>query len=150
MTDAPIWSRVVCLSVGGVLGVNARYWLALAIDRAAGIRFPWATFVINVTGSFLIGLGAVVLSRYGPHSLARVLVLTGFLGGYTTFSTFTYESLSLFERGDATRAALNLIGSVLLGLAAVWAGAMLGRAFVSEDQAVIALRGGEVRPGADD
>jgi CrcB protein len=72
--------QVGVLSLGGVLGVNARFWLGLLINRWTGPQFPWATFVINVTGSFLIGFLTMVLSHWLPHPSLRLMVITGFLG----------------------------------------------------------------------
>ena len=94
------WYQVAALSVGGVLGVNARYWLGVLINRWTGAQFPWATFAINVSGSFAIGLLSVLLARWLPHPHARLLVVVGFLGGYTTFSSFSFEALALWERGE--------------------------------------------------
>ena len=94
------WYQVAVLSVGGVLGVNARYWLGVVVNRWTGAQFPWATFTINVSGSFAIGLLSVLLARWLPHPHARLLVVVGFLGGYTTFSSFSFESLALWERGE--------------------------------------------------
>ncbi len=120
-------SKVVVLSVGGSLGVNARYWLGVWISGFAGPRFPWATFVINVSGSFAIGFLTFGLARWLPHPNLRLLLLTGFLGGYTTFSTFEYDLLALWERGEHRMAAANLFGSVGLGFAAVLLGTALAR-----------------------
>ena len=94
------WYQVAVLSAGGVLGVNARYWLGIVINRWVGVQFPWATFTINVSGSFAIGLLSVLLARWLPHPQVRLLVVVGFLGGYTTFSSFSFESLALGERGE--------------------------------------------------
>jgi len=124
------WSRVLILSAGGALGVNARYWLGVAMARSASPRFPWATVAINVSGSFAIGLGAVVLAARWPGPLPRLFVVTGFLGGYTTFSSFAFESLALWERGDRALSAANTLGSVAAGLAAVVLGVALGRALI--------------------
>lgn len=123
-----IWSRVLALSIGGMLGVNARYWLGLWVDRWAGPRFPWATFLINVSGSFAIGLLVETLARWAPHANARLLILTGFLGGYTTFSSFSLESLTLWERGQTGRSLAYVVGSVATCLVTVALGAGLGRA----------------------
>lgn len=98
--DMDLWYQVAALSVGGVLGVNARYWLGGLINRWAGSQFPWATFTINITGSFAIGLCTVFLARWAPHAHARLVVVVGFLGGYTTFSSYSFESLALWERGE--------------------------------------------------
>ena len=119
--------QVVVLSVGGVLGVNARYWLGVVINRWTGPHFPWATLTINVTGSFAIGLFSVVLARWLPHPHARLLVTVGFLGGYTTFSSFSFEALTLWERGERGLCVTYIIASVAASLAAVILGTALGR-----------------------
>jgi fluoride exporter len=122
------WYQVVALSLGGVVGVNARYWLGVVINRWTGPRFPWATFTINVSGSFAIGLLSVVLARWLPlFPNARLLVVVGFLGGYTTFSSFTFESLALWERGEWWLSLAYMAGSLAAGFAAVVLGTALGR-----------------------
>ena len=93
--------EVIVLSAGGVLGVNARYWLASWMSTWAGDRFPWATFAINVSGSFAIGLIATLLARWLPAHPARLFFLVGFLGGYTTFSSFAGSKPT--PSGGATR-----------------------------------------------
>jgi len=127
------WRQVAVLSIGGAAGVNARHWLGMAIARWASPRFPWGTVAINASGSFAIGVLAVVLARRWPDPLARLGVVTGFLGGYTTFSAFAFESFTLWERGDRPLAAANAVGSVALGLAAVTLGVALGRALVGPE-----------------
>lgn len=87
--------KVLALSIGGVLGVNARYWLGLWMNQWASPKFPWATFTINVTGSFAIGFLTIVLARWLPNANARLFLITGLLGGYTTFSAYSFESLSM-------------------------------------------------------
>lgn len=121
------WVKVALLTLGGALGVNARYWLGDWISRWASSQFPWATFTINLTGSFAIGLFAIVLSRWLPHPHLRLLVIVGFLGGYTTFSSYVFESLSLIERGEFLLAATYLAGSAIVGLVAVTLGVAFGR-----------------------
>jgi CrcB protein len=121
------WIRVAVLSVGGALGVNARFWLGVAISRWTSSQFPWATFTINVTGSFAIGLCTAVLARWLPHPHARLLITVGFLGGYTTFSSYSIESLTLWERGERGLCLTYLLGSVVAGFAAVVLGTVLGR-----------------------
>ena len=121
------WYQVAVLSVGGVLGVNARYWLGVVINRWAGAQFPWATFAINVSGSFAIGLLSLLLGRWLPHPHARLFVVVGFLGGYTTFSSFSFESLALWERGELGLCIAYMGGSVAAGFAAVVLGTALGR-----------------------
>ena len=118
---------VLLVSLGGVLGVNLRYWLGVWIADRSDPRFPWSTFMINITGAFLIGLLAPWLARSLPDPRVRVFLLTGFLGGYTTFSSFTLEALALWERGDITRAVVYVVAGNLIGLIAVGVGAWLGR-----------------------
>lgn len=119
------WGRVFALSVGGVLGVNARYWLGVWMNRWAAAH--WATFVINISGSFAIGFLAMALARWLPHPNVRLLVLTGFLGGYTTFSTLAFESAVFWERGDKGLAFANLGGSLVAGIVAALLGMALAR-----------------------
>jgi CrcB protein len=122
------WSKLLVLSVGGTFGVNSRYWLGVWMNRWASPQFPWATVVINVSGSFAIGFLTVALARWLSHPNIRLLLITGFLGGYTTFSTFEYDTLVLWERGESRLMAANVLGSVVAGLAAVWLGTVLARA----------------------
>src|SRR3954451_3399109 len=131
------WGPVLALSAGGVLGVNARYWLGYALSRWVTHPFPWATFVINVSGSFAIGFLTVALGRCLPHPNVRLFAVVGFLGGYTTFSTYAFDSLALWERGAVGLALANVAGSTLAGLLAVGLGVGLARALVVP------------RPGAD-
>ena len=86
-----------------------------ARESLGGPQFPWATFAINVSGSFAIGLFSVLLARWLPHPHARLLVVVGFLGGYTTFSSFSFESLTLWERGEWGLCLLYMVGSVACG-----------------------------------
>ena len=134
-------SRILVLTLGGALGVNARYWLGLAIGRWAPPGFPWATVLINVSGSFAIGLGAVLLAARWPSPLVRLFLVTGFLGGYTTFSSFAFESFDLWERGERSLSAANAVGSVAAGLLAVVLGVGLGRAIVGDGPGIV--RGAE-------
>lgn len=120
------------LSLGGALGVNARYWLGAWVSRLAPQGFPWATFLVNVSGAFAAGfLSAALLNRW-PHPHLRVLIVAGFLGGYTTFSAFTLESQTLWERGLFARAFAYVLGSLVAGLIAVTLGAALARRYVPE------------------
>jgi fluoride exporter len=118
------------LTIGGALGVNARYWLGVWMSRWVSPQFPWATFTINVSGSFAIGFLTILLARWQPQSPIRLLVVVGFLGGYTTFSTFSFESLTLWERGELSRALGYVVGSVIAGLAAVTVGAALAHGLI--------------------
>jgi CrcB protein len=120
---------VVGVGIAGALGALSRYGLgAFVADRYPG-AFPLGTFLINVTGSFLLGFLFVLLTeRAGLSPAWRISVTVGFLGAYTTFSTFTLETFRLIEDGALGTAALNVIGSLAVGLIAVWLGVSLGRA----------------------
>jgi CrcB protein len=124
------WGKLLALSVGGVLGVNARYWLGVWINRWASAQFPWATFTINLSGAFAIGFLTALLARWSPHSYLRLLLLVGFLGGYTTFSTFAFESVTLWQRGEWAFSLTYMVGSVVAGCAAVILGAALAHGIV--------------------
>ena len=100
----------------------------LAIMSRFGGRFPLGTMAINVSGSFLIGLLMVLFTeRFQPHPNYRLLLVVGFLGGYTTFSSFEYETLALMRGGGVWLGLINVVGSVVLGFVAVWLGALLAR-----------------------
>lgn len=115
-------NRFVALTLGGAIGTNLRYWLSRALDEVAwGRGFPLGTFVINVTGSFVLGLVAVViLERLPPAYQGWYLLLgTGFCGGYTTFSTFEWETFNLVRDGSLWLALVNVVGSVVAGFVGV-------------------------------
>ena len=116
------------ISLGAVLGANCRYWLGgWAVERF-GAAFPYGTLIINVSGSFLLGLLITLLTgRLGIGPEWRLLAAVGFLGAYTTFSTYTYESISLILEGKLGLGMLNLFGSSILGGLAVLLGIWLGR-----------------------
>jgi CrcB protein len=119
--------RSLLVVAGGGVGSLARYLAALAVNEHYDGRFPLATFLINVTGSFIIGLMLVLLDREDLlHPNLRPLLVTGFLGGYTTFSTFEWEIFAL-GRSAPPMALVYGISSVLAGWVACWAGASMGR-----------------------
>ncbi len=112
--------------LGGAVGSLARYVLGTAIMSRFGSKFPLGTMIINVTGSFAIGVLMTLLTeRRQPHPYWRLVLVIGFLGGYTTFSSFEYESLRAVRDGGLIPGLFNVVGSVVLGFAAVWAGAVL-------------------------
>jgi CrcB protein len=121
------------VGVGGFLGANARYVLARGLGAAFDTPFPLGTFVVNVSGSFLLGiLGALVAQKVTPHSEAMRLALgVGFLGGFTTFSTFEFETHALLADGSWLTATANIVASVLVGLFAVRAGIVVARAWLT-------------------
>ena len=139
------WGRILALSVGGVAGVNARYWLGVWINRWAGSQFPWATFSINVSGSFAIGFLTALLARWSPHSHLRLMILVGFLGGYTTFSTYAFESVTLWQRGERGFSLAYMLGSVAAGCVAVVLGAAMaeGMAPSTWSRSSVRARGSE-------
>ena len=120
--------RYLLILFGGGVGSLARYVAGLAIMTRFGGRFPLGTLVVNVTGSFLIGLLMTLLTeRFHPHPNWRLLLVVGFLGGYTTFSSFEWETYSTIRDGGFWMGLANVAGSILFGYAAVWLGALLGR-----------------------
>jgi fluoride exporter len=121
-------ARTLVVGIGGFLGASARYLLGGAIYRWLPATFPWSTFVINVTGCFGIGLVVALAEErmvLGPTS--RLFLTVGVLGGYTTFSSFGYETMVLVRDGSFGAAAFNVLAQVALGLLAVAAGAAAAR-----------------------
>jgi fluoride exporter len=117
--------RYVMVMIGGAAGSLTRYVVGNAIVNRVGGRFPLGTVVINITGSFLIGFIMTLLTeRLNPHPIWRLLLVVGFLGGYTTFSSFEWETLGLVRDGSRWLGLINMAGSVLLGYIAVWLGVM--------------------------
>jgi CrcB protein len=118
----------LAVALGGGLGALARYELDRFVERRSDAVFPWSTFLINVSGCFVIGvLVASLVDRHDTPAWLRIGLVVGVVGGYTTFSTFAQESLDLVEARDFAVAAAYMAASVALGLAAVWAGARVGR-----------------------
>ena len=114
------------VAVGGALGALSRYALDRAVVAAIGPTVL-GILLINVTGSFLLGVFVSASDSFGWSSSARMLVAVGFLGSYTTFSTLTVASVQLAESGELSRAALNIVGSICIGLVAALAGILVGR-----------------------
>jgi CrcB protein len=115
-------STLAVISVGGVLGALARYGLTVALPPAAG-HFPWATFVINVTGCLLIGVLMVLVNEvWAGRRLVRPFLGVGVLGGYTTFSTYAVDIRVLVQSGAPLVAAVYLVGTVVAAIGAVYVG----------------------------
>jgi CrcB protein len=122
-------ARTVLVGVGGFMGASARYLVGGVVYRYLPATFPYATFLINVTGCFLIGALAVLAEErfvLGPG--AKLFWMVGVLGGYTTFSTYGYETAALVREGSYAAATVNALGQVVAGLIAVWVGAAAVRA----------------------
>jgi CrcB protein len=116
------------IGIGGFLGANARYLVAGWITERLGGSFPYGTLIINVSGSFMLGFFMEFISDHlFVHPHGRLFFATGFLGAYTTFSTFSFESLALLQEGSYFLASANIVGSVMLGLMAVLAGMIISR-----------------------
>jgi CrcB protein len=120
---------LIQIAIGGALGAILRHMVSLQITRFAGSGFPFGTFCINLLGSFLMGVLAALLLRRSDTGFSHFVpfLMTGILGGFTTFSAFSLEALVLFERGRPGLAILYAVGSVVAGLAAVFAGLWLFR-----------------------
>jgi len=116
------------VALGGAIGSSARYLVNITLPRLLGHGFPYATMAVNILGSFLMGVLVVVLAMKGGNRFAPFL-MTGILGGFTTFSAFSLDAAKLWEAGQVTTAAGYVIGSVGLGLAALFAGMAFARGF---------------------
>ena len=113
------------IAAGGALGTLVRFWINLLVTARAGEAMPWGTIGINVSGSFIIGLIAALTEPGGRLMLSpelRLFLIVGFCGGYTTFSSFSLLTFALLQAGELSRAAANVLGSVVMCLLAVWLG----------------------------
>jgi CrcB protein len=120
--------NLLAVGAGGFLGAVARYGVGLALARFWTAEFPLGTFVINVSGSFVLGLfSTLATERLAIDPAWRLLVATGFVGAYTTFSTFEYETHRLVEVGATAWAAANVVASVVVGFLALRLGVLLAR-----------------------
>jgi CrcB protein len=120
----------VAVAAGGAIGSVGRFWLATVMTALTGPRYPWGTLLINVLGSFVIGLVAGITltpDRVGMHPDVRIFLMTGVCGGFTTFSAFSLQTLELLQSGDVVPAFGYAIGSVVLCVLATYGGWVLGR-----------------------
>lgn len=116
--------------IGGGLGASLRHAINVGCARACGVNFPYGTFVINITGSLVMGIIAGYLALKGEASQPwRLFIMTGILGGYTTFSAFSLDAVTLYQRGEMGLALFYVLGSVLLSIAGLFAGLALVRHF---------------------
>lgn len=118
------------VGLGGAFGAVARYWTTEWVRAAAGDAFPWGTMAVNVAGSFALGFLMVWLQSMAPSAQSRQFLAIGFLGSFTTFSTFSHEAVALMRAGEVLRAGSYAAGSVVVGMAAVVLGAFLAGALV--------------------
>jgi CrcB protein len=114
------------IAVGGALGAIARFWVDSAVANRLGTRFPYGTFIINMSACLLIGFSLTLLTRRtGWNPAWRFLIPIGFLGAYSTFSSYEWEIFATLRGGEFSSAALYAFGSILFGLVAVWCGVFL-------------------------
>ena len=120
--------QYLAIAIGGAAGAVCRFWVSSTVHVWLGRGFPWGTLAVNVIGSLLIGvLSVLMLERMDVSPQWRAGLLIGVLGSFTTFSTFSLETLNLFEQGETVRAMLNVLLSVLACVAAAWLGVVVAR-----------------------
>lgn len=123
--------QILLVALGGAVGSVCRYLVAVGALRLMGPSFPWGTLAVNVAGSFAIGiLAELIVARFGASAELRLLLITGFLGGFTTFSAFALDAVTLFERGASLAAATYLALSIGASIAAAIAGIGLMRSLL--------------------
>jgi len=125
-----MFSTLLQVALGGAIGASGRYLTGVAAVRVMGHGFPWGTLAVNVIGSFLMGVLVVVLAQAGGTRAAPFL-MTGILGGFTTFSAFSLDALTLYERGQLGLAGAYVAGSVILSLLAIALGLLVARAVLA-------------------
>lgn len=120
--------QLLAVAAGGAAGAVMRWLMASGIQRMAGGAFPWGTFVVNALGSFLLGFLFVwLIERSSASELMRLALTVGFLGAFTTFSTYSLESIRLLQEGAFTLAFGNIVGQIILCLLLTWLGVQLAR-----------------------
>ena len=118
--------KYVLIALGGALGSIARFWIGSEVANRMGIRFPYGTFVVNMTACLIIGFSLTFLARRTDlNPVWRFLVPIGFVGAYSTFSTFEWETLATLRTGAFFMASLYVVASIFLGLAAIWCGSLI-------------------------
>ena len=121
-------ATILWIGLGGFLGANARYWLGSLVNRWLGTGFPWATGLVNISGALLIGIVATLfVDRAVDNESLRLFLIVGLLGGYTTFSSYTWEAVTLMEHNRWLPAIGYLVGSNVIGILACVAGVLIAR-----------------------
>lgn len=121
-------SQLFAIALGGALGAVMRFGVSSGVYYWLGKEFPWGTLAVNVLGSLTMGvLTVIMIERLNVSADVRAAVLTGGLGAFTTFSTFSVETVGLIEQGDVIKAGLNMLVSVLVCVGMCWVGLLLGR-----------------------
>ncbi len=139
-------NQLIAVALGGSCGAVVRFLMSTGLYQWLGRGFPYGTLVVNVVGSFLIGLltEALILQRIAIALEYRAAILVGFIGAFTTFSTFSLETIYLIEQGNLTKAALNITLSVAGCLFAVWIGLLCGRSLFFYSGGIIHWSGGVI------
>ncbi|CAA9892516.1 putative fluoride ion transporter CrcB [Candidatus Methylobacter favarea] len=137
-------NQLLAVALGGSFGAVVRFLVSSGIYQWLGRGFPYGTLVVNITGSFLIGIltEALILQRIAMTVEYRAAILVGFIGAFTTFSTFSLETVYLIEQGSLTKAALNVVISVAGCILAVWIGLLCGRTLFFYSEGIIQWSGG--------
>jgi CrcB protein len=121
-------NKIILISLAGILGTLARYWLSGAVYGFLGRDFPWGTWSVNILGCFLFGLMWVFIDERGLIPAQwRVIILVGFMGAFTTFSSLIFESSELIRDAEWVKMGLNLVGQNIFGFVALYLGAAFGR-----------------------
>jgi CrcB protein len=122
-----VWHRLAWLTVMGALGTLCRYWLDGLVMRQTGARFPWGILIVNTLGCFLFGLVyPLAEERLLISGETRFIILTGFMGAFTTFSTFTFQTAEFLRDSQWLYAGLNVVGQLVLGMGCMFAGLAIG------------------------
>lgn len=123
--------EILCVMISGAIGVLARYLVSIWAVSKIGSNFPYGTLIVNISGCFIMGVFMVLATeRLITSPYARLIVGVGFLGGLTTFGSFSYETLYLFQSGHMFKAGLNMFGNIGVGMLATLAGAAMTRLFL--------------------
>jgi len=121
-------TQILAIAAGGAVGAVMRYWVSTGVYSLVGRGFPYGTLAVNVAGSLLMGfLYVLLLERMTTGPELRAALLVGLLGAFTTFSTFSIETLNLIEQADFVKAGLNVLISVVACIGAAWIGLIIGR-----------------------